>query len=183
MSLFSPLPDNATPGDRARRRGMLCLLLALLTTPITILLFSNLHPLWEGILPLEGIAFALAATLFGAILAIVPVVTAFGWLLALWFGVESVYMPRTRHTPTTDIAIVGAGLVAWFSPALMLLVWAILSLFAGHIVFQRPSSDPLLVPDPNAFWKSVGTLLIIASVLAWLAWRYWQGKLRRKHDM
>ncbi|MDR2881783.1 MAG: hypothetical protein LBV29_07790, partial [Azoarcus sp.] len=62
MSILSPLPESATPGDRARRRATLCLLLALVASPITFLLFSNLMPLWNIVVPLEGVVFVLAAT-------------------------------------------------------------------------------------------------------------------------
>jgi len=180
MSIFSPLPENAAQGDRARRFGILCLLLALVTTPITILLFFNLEPLWINIFPLEGIAYVLAAALFGAILACAPVVSVAGWLLALWFGVESVFMPRERRTPTIDIIIIGVGLVAWFSPALGFLVSALRAIFSGHVHFAGPSRDYLLADDPIAYWQGIGFLLIAAGLFAWLAWRYWQGKLRRK---
>jgi len=183
MPTLSPLPENATPGDRARRRGLLCLLLALLMTPVTVLLFSNLEPLWTSIEPLEGFAFALVGALFGASLAVAPVITVAGWLLALWFGVESVFMPRSRRTPTVDIAIVGAGLVAWCAPALGFLATAIRALLSGHVHFVRPARDYLLAEDPIAFWQGVGFQLIAAGLFAWLAWRYWQSKLRRKSGL
>ncbi|MCL2161068.1 MAG: hypothetical protein FWH56_04170 [Betaproteobacteria bacterium] len=175
MSIFSPLPENAAQGDRARRRAMLCLLLALAMTPITFLLFSNREPLWISILPLEGIAYALAAALFGAALAISPVVSVAGWLLALWFGVESVFLPRERRTPTLDAIITGAGLVAWFSPALGVLasiVWftvKISSLTTGSFDYVH-------------YLQGFGSRLILAGVLVWLPWQYWRGKLRRKSD-
>ena len=175
MSIFSPLPENAAQGDRARRFGILCLLLALVTTPITILLFFNLEPLWIRILPLEGIAYVLAATLFGAALAVAPVVSEAGWLLALWYGVESVFLPRERRTPTLDAIITGAGLVAWFSPALGVLasiVWftvQISSLTTGSFNYVH-------------YLQGFGSRLIFAGVLAWLAWQYWRSKLRRKSD-
>ncbi len=183
MPILSPLSENATPGDRARRRGARCLLLALAATPITVLLFLNLKPLWTIIEPLEGIAFALVGALFGAILAAAPIITAVGWLLALWFGVESVFMLRTRRTPTADIAIIGTGLVAWFLPALWFLFTAVQALVSGHVHFPKPSRDYLLAEDPVAFWQGVGYMLIAAGLFAWLAWRYWQGKLRRKSGM
>ena len=180
MPILSPLLENATPGDRARRRGVLCLLLALVTTPTTILLFFNLRPIWSSVVSLNGIAFALVAALFGAVLAIAPVITVAGWLLALWYGVESVFMQRTRRTPTIDIAIVGAGLVAWFSPALAFLASAVRALVSGRVHFPHPSRDYLMTEDPIAFWQGVGYMFIAAGVFAWLAWRYWQSKLRRK---
>jgi hypothetical protein len=180
MSLFSPLPENALPGDRARRRGTLCLLFALAATPLTVLLFLNLEPVWANIASLESAMFMLVATLFGAALAITPVITAVGWLLAIWYGVESVFMPRGRRTPTVDILIVGTGLAAWFSPALGFLIKVVQAIFVGGIHFAHPSRDYLLAEDPIAFWQSIGFLLIAAGLFAWLAWRYWQGKLRRK---
>ncbi|MCL2875962.1 MAG: hypothetical protein FWF12_06685 [Betaproteobacteria bacterium] len=170
MPLFSSLPENALPGDRARRRGALYLLLAPIATLIAIPLFLNLYPLWASVISLDGIAFVLVATLFGAIASIAPIASIAGWLLALWYGVESVFMARERRTPTTDIIITSIGLVAWFLPALGLLALAVLT-----------SRDPLQAP--NAYWQEIGYKLTGAGVLAWLAWRYWRGKLRRKTDM
>ncbi|MDR2015554.1 MAG: hypothetical protein LBP99_08065 [Azoarcus sp.] len=180
MPFFSPLSENAMPGDRARRRGTFCLLLALAATPLTVLLFLNLQPFWMRIVPLENAAFLLAATLFGAALAVMPIITVGGWLLALWYGVESVFMLRGRRTPIVDILIIGAGFIAWFSPALGFLVKAVRALFTGSIHLPHPSRDYLLTEDPVAFWQSVGFQFIAAGLLAWLAWRYWKGKLRRK---
>jgi hypothetical protein len=180
MPLFSPLPENAPPGDRARRRGTFSLLLALIATPLTTLLFLNLRPFWVKIAPLEGVAFMLAAFLFGAVLAVTPVITAAGWLLALWYGVESVFMPRTRRTPICDILIVGASLIAWFSPALGFLGKAAQALFTGGVRFAHPPRSYLLAEDPVAFWQSIGFLLIAAGLFVWFAWHYWKGKLRRK---
>jgi len=182
MPIFSPLPENAAPGDRARRRGVLCLLLALAATPATIWLFFNLPPFWAVIVSLEGIALVLASALFGTVLALAPVISLAGWLLALWFCVESVFMPRERRTPTLDIVIVGAGLVAWFAPALGFLASAVQSLLSGRVHFVRPSRDYLLTQDPVAYWQGIGFQLIAAGLLAWLAWRYWRSKLRRKSD-
>jgi len=162
---------------------LIYLLLALVTTPITVLLFLNLELLWTHIEPLEGIAFALVGALFGAALAAAPIIAAVGWLLALWFGVESVFMPRARRTPAIDIAIVGAGLVAWFLPAIWFLFTAVQALVSGRVHFPRPARDYLLAEDPVAFWQGVGYMLIAGGLLAWLAWRYWQGKLRRKSGM
>jgi hypothetical protein len=182
MSLLPSIPENELPGNRARRRGARCLLLALIATPIIVLLFLNLDPFWVRIAPLEGVAFLLAATLFGVILAVTPVIAAAGWLLALWYGVESVFMLRTRHTPVVDILIVGAGLVAWFSPVLGFLGKAAQSLFTGGVRFAHPPRSYLLAEDPIAFWQSIGFLFIAAGLFAWFAWYYWKGKLRRKAD-
>ena len=183
MSILSPLPENALPGDRARRHGTLCLLLALVVTPLTVWFFLNLDPVWSRIAPLEGMAFMLSATLFGALLAITPVISVAGWLLALWYGVESVFMPRERRKPTTDILITGIGLVAWSLPTLGFLASAVFSLFSGHVHFPRPARDYLLAEDPVAYWQGVGYQFIAAGIFAWLAWHYWRGKLRRKSDV
>jgi hypothetical protein len=178
MPLFR-LPENASPGDRARRRGAFCLLLALVSTSLATWLFLSIGKLWPRIEPLEGMAFTLGAVVFGAALAIAPVVAVSGWLLALWFGVESVYLPRQHATPIIDRVIVGAGLVAWFLPALGFLATAIHALVSGRVHFVQPPRDYLRAVDPIAYWQGVGFLLITAAVFAWLAWRYWQGKLRR----
>ncbi|MDR1229390.1 MAG: hypothetical protein LBK55_10330 [Azoarcus sp.] len=176
------LPAIACTGDRTRRRGAFCLCLALVATPVAVLLFLNLKPLWLHVEPLEGSAFFLVATLFGLTLALAPVVAVFSWLLALWFGVESVYSPRQRTTPLVDRIIVGAGIVAWFLPALGFLASAVHALFSGRVHFVQPARDYLRAVDPIAYWQGVGFLFITAGVFAWLAWRYWQGKLRRRPE-
>ncbi|MCL2591164.1 MAG: hypothetical protein FWD67_09915 [Betaproteobacteria bacterium] len=170
MPIFSPLPENAAPGDHARRRGTLCLLSALVATPLTAWIFLNLQPFWLGVTSLDGAAFALVATLFGAILVVSPVISVAGWLLTLWYGVESVFMPRERRTPTADIVITGIGLVAWFLPTLGFLAAAVLT-------HKDPQGDHIV------YWQGIGYKLIAAAVLAWLAWRYWRSKLHRKPDV
>ncbi|MDR3213749.1 MAG: hypothetical protein LBT71_07540 [Azoarcus sp.] len=179
LPLFS-LAETATAGERARQRSAFCLLIALVATPLAACLFFNLEPLWRHINPLEGVAFALAAAALGAALAVAPVAAAAGWLLALWFGVESVWLPRPRATPATDRIITGIGLAAWFLPALAFLAAAIEALIAGRVHFVQPQRDYLLAVDPIAYWQGIGFLFITAAIFAWLAWRYWQGKLRRR---
>jgi len=167
MSIFSSLPENAAPGDRARRRAALCLLLALVVTPPTIAVFLKLYSFWVNLASLGETAFTLLGILSAALLSFAPIISAAGWLLALWYGVESVFMPRERHTPTTDIIIIGIGLVAWSLPTLGVLISAALT--------------PRLPGEFPVYLQSVGYKLIAAAVLAWLTWRYWHGKLHRKN--
>lgn len=178
-TLFS-LPENPAPGDHARRRGTICFLTALIATPITIWLFSSLGAIWMKIEPLNGMAFFLSAALIGLLLAATPIISLFGWLLALWYGVESVFMQRGKRTPKTDIAIIGAGIAAWFAPAFGFLATAIGALISGRVHFAKPARDYLLAQDPVAYWQGVGFMFITAGVFGWLAYRYWQSKLRRK---
>ncbi|MDR2926330.1 MAG: hypothetical protein LBU76_10370 [Azoarcus sp.] len=180
MTTLFTLPENAAPGDQARRRGTFCFLAALLATPITIWLFSALGTIWMKIEPLNGVPLFLAASLVGLLLAAAPIIALFGWLLALWYGVESVFMQRGKRTPKTDIVIVGVGLVAWFSPAFGFLATAIGALISGRVHFVRPARDYLLAVDPVAYWQGVGFMFITAAVFGWLAYRYWQSKLHRK---
>jgi hypothetical protein len=177
MSLFSPLPQDALPGDRARRNAVRSLLLAFVATPLTILLFRNAGTLYQHIYPLEGMAYALVAAVFGAVLAAAPVISMLGWLLALWFGVESVYRPRQRVTPITDRVIVAIGLVAWSLPSLGFLVTAGWAIFTGRVHFPQPARDFVWAEDPNAYLQGVGFLILAGGLFAWFAWRYWQGKL------
>ncbi|WP_341644639.1 hypothetical protein [Thauera sp. SDU_THAU2] len=106
------------PGDAARRRAKRSLLTFIIALPISWWLFSRLEPIWDRILPLEGLPFMAAATLLGAVLAIAPLVAAIGFLLAVWFGVDSVYLPRRTTSAALDKPIVAVGLLVWFSPAL-----------------------------------------------------------------
>ena len=126
---------------------------------------------------LEGLAFLAAATLLGGAMAIGPLAAAIGLLVAVWFGVRSVYSPRSRATPLLDRVIVGAGLLVWFAPALAAIAQAVLALTSGRIHFVRPPRDYFLATDPIAFWQGVGFWLIIAALAGFLAWRYWQPKL------
>ncbi|MDR1462320.1 MAG: hypothetical protein LBI68_04180 [Azoarcus sp.] len=179
----SPSPAGAVlPGDRARRRSVFCLCLALLATPAAVWLFLKLESLWRHIEPLEGGVFVISATALGIVLALLPVAAVFGWLLALWFGVGSVYSPRQRATPIIDRVIVGTGIIAWFLPALGFFASAVYALFSGRVHFVQPARDYLRTVDPIAYWQGVGFMLITGGVFAWLAWRYWQGKLHRSPD-
>ena len=50
------------------------------------------------------------------------------------------------------------------------------ALASGRIHFVRPPRDYFLATDPIAFWQGVGFWLIMGSLFAFLAWRYWRGK-------
>lgn len=165
------------PGDRARRRALFCLLMGLLALPASWLLFAQLDLLWPRIVAMEGMTFLAAATLLGAAMAIGPLAAALGLLLAIWFGVDSVYRPRRRASPLLDRAIVAFGLVVWFAPALGAIATALNALLRGRIHFVRPPRDYFLATDPIAYWQGVGFWLIMAGLFAFMAWRYWRGKL------
>ncbi len=174
------VPISARPaGDIARHRATLALLVFLLALPLSWWLFTRLETIWALVLPLEGMPFMLAATLLGAVLAITPLAAAIGFLLSVWFGVESVYLPRTRAPSAIDRVIVAGGLLVWFSPTLGALAAAARALAEGRIHFVRPPRDYFLATDPIAFWQGIGFWLIMAAVSGFLSWRYWRGKLLR----
>ena len=119
----SPAPSAVSlPGDQARRRALFSLLVSLVALPASWLLFSQLERLWPGIVRMEGITFMAAATLLGGAMAIGPLTAAIGFVLAIWFGVDSVYKPRRTASPLLDRVIVATGLVVWVTPALAALV-------------------------------------------------------------
>lgn len=173
----SPAPAPFPPGDRARRKALFGLLVGLVALPASWLLFSQLERLWPEIVRMEGIAFMAAATLLGGAMAVGPLAAAIGLLLAIWFGVDSVYKPRSRPSPLLDRMIVGAGLLVWFTPALAAFAMIGQALASGRIHFVRPPRDYFLATDPIAFWQGVGFWLIMGGLFAFLAWRYWRGKL------
>jgi hypothetical protein len=177
---FSLPPGAAFPGEIARRRAILFLLFAVVVTPLTVWLFRDLPLLWGLVISLEGqFSVTLGSVAVGAARAAAPVFTLAGWLLALWFGVQSVYAPRARKTPVIDRLIIGVGLLAWFAPAAAFLATAIWSLISGKVHFPQPARDFLRAEDPVAYWQSLGFLFLAAALFAWLAWQFWRGKLRR----
>ena len=144
------------PGDLDRRRALFALLVCVVALPASWLLFSQLERLWPEIVRLEGLGFLAAATLLGGVMAIGPLAAALGFLIAVWFGVRSVYSARSLATPLLDRVIVGAGLLVWFMPALAAIAQAVRALTTGRIHFVRPPRDYLLATDPIAFWQGVG---------------------------
>ncbi len=178
---ISSLPaDSPRAGDIARHRAVLALLLFALALPLSIWLFATLEPIWARIVPLEGAAFMLAATALGAVMALAPIAVTVGFLLTLWYGVESVYLPRSQPSPLTDACIAAVGLVIWFLPMLAALAMAARALFEGRVHFVKPARDYFLATDPIAYWQGVGFLFIAAGFFGFLAWCYWRGKLRRR---
>lgn len=167
-------------GDTARRRASLCLLLSLIATPIAIWLFTNLEPLWLRILALDGTAFLLGATALGGALAVTPLIAGIGFLLAIWFGVDSVYLQRQQPSPLIDKCIIGTGLLVWFAPTLVAVVSALRGLIEGRVHFVRPPRDYFITTDPIAYWQGIGFWLIMAGLFGFLAWRYWRDKLGRQ---
>ena len=146
----STFPDPAHPntsaplaGDIARRRARLGLLAFLIAVPISWALFSQIEPIWARIMPLEGFTFMATATLLGAVLAVVPLVAIIGFVLAIWFGVDSVYMTKRRASRLLDQFMVAVALVVWFSPALFGVVTAGRAIYEGRIHFVRPPRDYL----------------------------------------
>lgn len=177
MTSTPPTAADRTAGDLARRRATLSLVLFLVGLPVSWGLFTRLDSIWARVMPLEGLPFMAAATLLGAALAAAPLAAAAAFVLATWFGVDSVYRPRTRATPRLDRLIVTGGVLVWFAPALLALATAGRALIDGRIHFVRPPRDYFLGTDPIAFWQGVGFWLIMAGLFGFLAWRYWRGKL------
>jgi hypothetical protein len=177
MPSSSPTVPAGLPGDIARRRAKLGLFVFIAALPVSWWLFSRLAPIWDRVMPLEGLPFMGAATLLGAALAIAPLAAGIGFLLAVWFGVDSVYLPRRDARGLLDKLIVGFSLVVWFSPALLAAAAAGRGLYEGRIHFVRPPRDYFLATDPIAFWQGVGFWLIMAGLFGFLAWRYWQPRL------
>ena len=180
-SSVSPV-SSALPlaGDISRRRAWVALSVSLVGVLLSYGLFTNLDTLWGRILPLEGAAFMLLATLFGALLAVAPVAAGCGFLYAVWCGVESIYQPRRKVFVWGDRLIVLVGLLVWFGPSLLMLAAAIEALKEGRVHFSRPPRDYLMTTDPIAFWQGVGFWLIMSAILGFLAWRYWRNKLLKK---
>lgn len=177
MPSVSAASTAELPGDRARRHAAISLLIFALGLPLSYLLFSRLQPIWDFILPLEGPLFLLAATTLGLSLAATPVATAAGFILAIWFGVDSIYCPHSRSSGLLDRLIIAVALLVWFSPALFAIASAIHALLVGHVHFVRPPRDYYLATDPIAFWQGIGFWFIMASLFAFLAWRYWRPRL------
>ncbi len=177
MPFLPRLRAGELPGDFARRLAAYALIALLLGLAGSSWLFIRLPEIWARVMPLEGATFMIGATLLGAVMAVLPVVAAVGFVLALWYGVESVYRPRSRATPLADRLIVGLGLLVWFAPALAAGGAAVSAVATGRVHFVRPPRDYFLATDPTAFWQGVGFWLIMGGLFAFLAWRYWRGKL------
>ena len=174
--LPAPRPDELR-GDFLRRRARFGLVLLVVMALAAWPLFGELDRLWPAVAALEGWPFLGAATLLGAALAVTPLLAGIGFLLAAWYGVESVYQPRRKASPLSDKLIVVLGLLVWFGPSLGLVAAAGRAIVKGSIHFTRPPRDYVLATDPIAFWQGVGFWLIVAAGLGYLAWRYWRGKL------
>ena len=177
MDLLPRRREAESGGDFARRRARHALLAFLVGLPATLWLFARLADIWALIAPLDGAGFMFAATALGGALAIAPLATVLAALLAVWFGVESVHLPRSRPSPVTDRFILAAGLLVSFGPSGALVAAAGRAIATGTIHFSRPPRDYHLATDPIAFWQGVGFWLIVAAALAYPAWRYWRGKL------
>lgn len=170
--------DVRLPGDRARRRTLLSLLVLALSLPLSYLLFSRAEALWLAIEPLEGIVFLLAATGFGLVLASAPIIAFVSFLLTVWFGVDSIFLPRRQPRKTVaDYLLLAFTLLVWLSPMLFCLATALQALVSGEVHFSRPQRDYLRATDPIAFWQGVGFWLIMATLFGFLAWRYWAPRL------
>lgn len=179
MTLLPQRQANESDGDFARRRARFTSVAFLALLAASIWIFAGSERLWLAIIPLEGGLFLLASALFGGLMASLPVLALVFLLMSVWYGVESVYRPRSQATPVTDKLIIGAGLLVWFAPALALLAGALRAIMTGSIAFSRPQRVYLLESDPIAFWQSIGFFLIVAAALAYPAWHYWRGKFAR----
>lgn len=180
MPLLPRRRDGEIDGDFARRRAFFVFLVFLTLLPASVWLFARIDPIWSFVVRFDGGAFIAAAALLGAVLAVLPVATVVALLMTVWYGVESVYLERSRSTVLLDRLIVAAGILVWFSPAIALLGSALRAVLSGSISFSRPPREYLLTTDPIAFWQSVGFLLIVAAAVAYPAWHYWRGKLMRR---
>lgn len=173
-----PETNPPLPGDLLRRRATRALLVGLLALPPTVWLFQTVPELWAGILTLDGRSFMLWALLIGLGMAIGPLLAVGGLLLALWWGVDAVYKPRSRATPLTDRIIIVLALCIWSLPTLGFLGQAVWALYSGRVHFVRPPRDYFLATDPVAYWQGVGFWLIMGAIIGFLSWRYWQPRLR-----
>lgn len=180
MPLIPKRQENELDGDFARRRARFAALVFLAALPLSLWVFARITEIWAYVLPLEGAPFMFAATALGGVMAIAPVVAVVAFLVAIWYGVESVFLPRRRPTPLVDRLLVPLGLLVWFAPTLGLLASAGRAVANGSIAFSRPARVYLLASDPIAFWQSIGFLLIVAAALAYPSWHYWRGKLMRR---
>lgn len=180
MPLIPQAEESPLAGDLARRRARLCLILSLLATPASIWLFLRLDIIWPKVMVLEGAAFMIGATLLGTVLALTPLAAGIGFLLAVWYGVESVYLPRRQRSPMADKGIVAGGLLVWFAPALVAVAAVVMGLIQGRLHFTRPPRDYFMATDPIAFWQGIGFWLIMGTLFGLLAWRYWRNKLLRQ---
>ncbi|MBR0565030.1 hypothetical protein J5J83_02725 [Azoarcus sp. L1K30] len=180
MPLIPQAQDSALAGDLARRRAGRCLVLSLLATPASIWLFLNLDTIWPKIMVLEGATFMIGATVLGTVLALTPLAAGIGFLLSVWYGVESVYLPRRGRSPLLDKGIVAGGLLVWFAPALAAAASIVMGLIQGRLHFTRPPRDYFMATDPIAFWQGIGFWLIMGTLFGMLAWRYWRNKLLKK---
>lgn len=179
LALSEPRPHEPE-GDFRRRKALYALIVFATALAIAVSVFANIEPIWVYIEPLEGVAFLLAATLFGAALAVAPLIAVAALLIAVWHGVESVERVRSRASPVLDWFILGAGILVWFAPALALFGAALRAVMVGAISFRRPAREYLLATDPVAFWQSVGFMLIVGVAVAYPAWHYWRRKLTRR---
>lgn len=177
MSFLPQRLEGEADGDLLRRRARFTGILFLVLMAIAIWLFASSERVWLSIMPLEGGVFLVASALFGGLLASTPVMSLVFLLMTVWYGVESVFHPRARHTPLIDMGIIAGGILVWFSPGIALVGGALRAVLTGSIAFSRPQRVYFLETDPIAFWQSIGFMLIVAATLSYPAWHYWRKKL------
>lgn len=176
MSFLPQRLEGEADGDLLRRRARFTGILFLVLLALAISLFARSEPIWLRIMPLEGGVFLLASALFGGLLASTPVLALVFLLMSVWYGVESVFSPRARHTPLIDMGIIAGGILVWFSPGIALASGALRAVLTGSIAFSRPQRVYFLETDPIAFWQSIGFMLIVGIALSYPAWQYWRKK-------
>lgn len=179
MNILPQRQANETDGDFARRRARFTSVVFLALLAGSIWIFAGSEQIWFKILPLEGGIFLIASAIFGTVMASLPVLAVVFLLLSVWYGVESVFRPRSQATPTVDKLIIAAGLLVWFSPALALVAGALRAVITGSVAFTRPQRVYMLETDPIAFWQSIGFFMIVAAALAYPAYAYWRAKFAR----
>ncbi len=174
--------DGEADGDLLRRRARFTGILFLAFLASAIWLFARSEPIWLRIMPLEGGLFLIASALFGGLLASTPVLALVFLLMTVWYGVESVFRQRARHTPLLDMGIIAGGALVWFSPGIALAVGAARAVLTGSIAFSRPQRVYFLESDPIAFWQSIGFMLIVAAALSYPALHYWRAKYAKSRS-
>lgn len=177
LSLTPSLPTE-TEGDFRRRKAVRASCVFFMLFPLTLALYIFGGHLWAIIASSEGFLFWLGALGLGLVIAFLPFVAlAAGWW-AIWNGVESVWLPRSRKTPFIDRLLIVVAFLVFFSPALAFCSMALQAVMSGAVSFRRPvAHEYLLATDPTAFWQGVGFLLIVAGVLAYPAVQYWKSRL------
>jgi hypothetical protein len=162
---------------RKARRWSLIAICALLFTLPAIVFF---RPLWEWLITLGSGAFALAASVWGLVMAIGPVTALVCALTALFLRVEASFAPRSRRRRFGDTLAICGGLAVSFTPALAALYPPVKALLTGYIAFRGLGQQYPLASDPYGFWQAVAYWFMGSATLALFAGLYWRAKWRNR---